>query len=273
MNSSEPLRLTTDGSAKFDPVFVKNGDEIIYTVLETPVQMRIMRFKLGDKASTKLHPEATTSEFETTFTADGAFYAYVQSKGNLNLKLMIRDTATSKEAVFDPGGGFAGVRRPSFHPKGERICFGIPAAGGQEIASVGRDGKERKTLTSGGINNWPAYSPDGKRIAFCSSRDGEFDLYVMNADGSEVKRLAKLDGMQIRPSWSPDSKRLAFTWNREGNYDIHVINLDGLGLQRLTTSAERDDYATWHPDGKSIVFVGERRGKFDLYQVKVDTKS
>jgi TolB protein len=265
MNSSE-TRLTTDGTQKFDPVFVK-PDEVVYTVLESAVQTRIMRLKLGEKP-TKLHPDATTSEFEATFAADGAAYAFVQSKGNLNLKLVIRDAATGKDAVFDPGGGFAGVRRPSFHPKGERVCFGIPAAnGGQEIASVGRDGKDRKTLTTGGINNWPAYSPDGKRIAFCSSREGTLALYVMNADGKDAKRVGKLEGMQLRPCWSPDGSRLAFTWNRAGVYGIHVIALDGTGLMRLTDSDERSDYATWHPDGKSVVFVGERNGKFDLYRV------
>lgn len=267
MNSSE-TRLTTDGTQKFDPVFVK-PDEIVYTLLESAVQSRVMRLKFGDKAATKLHPDATTSEFEATFAADAATYAFVQSKGNLNLKLVIRDAATGKDAVFDPGGGFAAVRRPSIHPKGERVCFAIPAASGQEIASVGRDGKDRKTLTTGGVNNWPAYSPDGKRIAFCSSRDGTLALFVMNADGSDVKRVGKLEGMQMRPCWSPNGTRLAFTWNRDGVYGIHAINLDGSGLVRLTDSAERSDYATWHPDGKSVVFVGERKGKFDLYRTEV----
>ncbi len=267
MNSSE-TRLTTDGTQKFDPVFVKN-DEIVFSVLESAVQTRLMRLKLGEKTATKLHADALTSEFEPTFTADASTYAFVQSKGNLNLKLVIRDAASGKEAVFDPGGGFAGVRRPSFHPKGERVCFGIPAPTGQEIASVGRDGSNRKTLTTGGINNWPAYSPDGKRIAFCSSRDGTLALYMMNADGTNVKRVGKLDGMQLRPCWSPDGSRLAFTWNRDGHYDIFTSKLDGSGLVRVTESGERSDYAAWHPDGRSVVFVGERKGKFDLYKVDV----
>ena len=265
MNSSE-VRLTTDGTQKFDPVFV-SPNEIVYTVLESAVQTRIVRLKVGETSATRFHTDANTSEFEATFTADGATYAFVQSKGNLNLKLVIRDAASGKDAVFDPGGGFAGVRRPSFHPKGERVCFAIPTQSGQEIASVGRDGKDRKVLTTGGINNWPAYSPEGKRIAFCSSRDGTLALFVMSAEGSDPKRVGKLEGMQMRPSWSPDGSRLAFTWNRDGVYGIYTIGLDGTGLVRLTESAERSDYATWHPDGASVVFVGERKGKFDLYRV------
>lgn len=266
MNSSE-TRLTFDGTLKQDPVFVK-ADEIVYTVLESAVQTRLMRLKLGEKSTTVLHPTATTSEFEATFTTDAGTYAFVQSKGNLNLKLVIREAATGKDAIFDPGGGFSGVRRPSIHPAGERICFGIPAATGQEIASVGCDGKDRKTLTTGGINNWPAYSPDGKRIAFCSSRDGTFALFVMNADGSDAKRVGKLGGMQLRPSWSPDGTRLAFTWNRDG-YSIYTIKIDGTGLTRLTDSTERSDFSTWTPDGNGVVFVGERKGKFDLFRLEV----
>lgn len=266
MNSSDPVRLTADGAAKFDPVVLPGGD-VVYTVLESAVQTRLVRLRPGEATPTKLHPDAATSEFEATFAADGS-YAFVQSRGNLNLKLVIRDPA-GKEAVFDPGGGFAGVRRPSFHPRGDRVCFGIPAPTGQEIASVGRDGKDRRTLTAGGVNNWPAYSPDGSRVAFCSSRDGEFDLYVMAADGSGVRRVVKLEGLQARPAWSPDGRRLAFTWNRGGVYVVHSVNLDGTGLVKVAGAAERSDYPTWDPDGRSVVFVGERGGKLDLYRVRV----
>ncbi len=268
MNSSKPLRLTTDGTWKQDPLFLDSG-EIVYTVLETPTLMRLMQLKPMAKSPIKLHPDATANEFEATFTADRKYYAFVQSRGNLNMKLVIREAATGKDSIFDPGGGFASIRRPSFHPKGDRVCFAIPAASGQEIASVGRDGRDLKTLTSGGINNWPAYSPDGKRIAFCSSRDGDFDLYVMNADGTDVKRIIKLKGMQTRPCWSPDEQRLAFTWNREGKYDIHAVNIDGTGLVRLTDGLDRADYPVWHPDGKSLAFVGEQAGRFDLFSASL----
>ena len=267
MNSSETIRLTTDGTFKSDPVFLKGGAEIVYTLLESPTQMRLMKLNLADRSISKLNPEATTNEFEASFTADGSHYAFVQSRGNLNMKMVIRDAATGKDSVFDPGGGFAGVRRPAFHPKGERVAFAIPGETGQEIASVSRAGTDKKTLTAGGINNWPVHSPDGKRIAFCSSREGTFDVFVMNADGSGAKPVLKLDGLQMRPAWSPDGSKLAFTSNHggDGNYNLWMVSLEGTGLTRLTDHPERDDYVVFHPDGKRIAFVGERNGKFDLY--------
>src|SRR4051794_30950847 len=107
MSSSEPglpreVRLTTDGRTKADPVFVRGGAEVVFSVLESPTQLRLMRLKLADGTVAPLHPAATTAEFEAAFTPDGRFYAYVQSRGNLNLKLVIRDTKLNREAVFDP---------------------------------------------------------------------------------------------------------------------------------------------------------------------------
>ncbi|WP_020475332.1 TolB family protein [Zavarzinella formosa] len=270
LTAAEPIRLTTDGGTKSDLAFTAKGDEIVFTSLDLPTLLTLKRLKLADKTIDRLHPSATTSEYESTHTPDDGMYAFIQSRGNLNMRLVIRETKTGKENVFDPSGGFSSIRRPTFHPSGERVAFAIPAATGQEIASVNKEGKDRKQVASGGINSWPTYSPDGKKIAFCSSRDGDFDLYVANADGSNPKRVIKLAGMQSHPAWSPDSQRIAFASNHGDNYDLYVVNVDGTHLKQLTNHPERDDYPAWHPDGKRIVFVGERKGKLDLYLMVVD---
>ncbi len=265
--AAEPKRLTKDGRQCFDPVFIKGGEEIVFTLLESATQTSLMRLKLADGGVERLHPQANTAEFEPAFPADGRFLAFVQSQGNLNLKLVIRDTKAGKDNIFDPGGGFAGMHKPSFLPDGSRVFFHIPTATGAHIASVNPEGKDRQDLAGPGINHWPAVSPDGKRIAFSSSRDGDFEIYVMKVDGSNVRRLTKSPGLATRPAWSPDGKRLAFTSNRDGNYEIYVINAEGTGLTRLTNQPERDDYPAWHPDGRRLVVVSERNGKFDLYLV------
>jgi Tol biopolymer transport system component len=262
-------RITTDGKLKSDPVFVKMGEELalVFSRQESAAQVCLLKMVFPGGKAERLHPSATTSEFEPTFTPDGQVYAYVQSKGNLNLKLAIRDVKQNKDTSFDPGGGFAGMRRPSIAPDGSRVVFSIPAAPGQEIASVNREGKDRKRLTRAGLNRGPAFSPDGKKIAVASSRDGDYEIYVMDANGENVQRLTNSRGLDLRPAWSPDGKRLAFTSNRDGNYEIYVMNADGSGVRRITTNTERDDFASWHPDGKRLVFVGERAGKSDLYLV------
>jgi TolB protein len=264
-------RLTKNGKLKMDPVFVNTGDgmAIVFTQQETPSLMCLMRMTFPGGKPERLHPHATMNEFEPTFPPDGSLYAFVQTRGNLNLKLVIRDVKRDRESIYNPGEGFRGMRRPSFAPDGSRIVFSIPAEVGHEIASVDREGKDRQMITQSGFNSWPAYSPDGKRIAFGSSREGEYEIFVMDSDGSNLQRLTRSPGLDARPAWSPDGKRIAFTSNRDGNYEIYVMNADGSQPRRITKNAERDDYATWHPDGKRLAFVGERAGNFDIYLVEV----
>jgi Tol biopolymer transport system component len=250
-------------------VFIKGGAEIVFTTLESPAQLSLMRLKLADGTVERLHPGASTSEFEAGFSADGRIYAFVQSRGNLNLKLVIRDTKENRDAVFDPGGGFAGMHRPAIATDGSRIVFGLPNAAGQQLVSVNNEGKDRKDLTQTGFNNWPAYSPDGRRLAFGSSRDGDFEIYTMNADGSEVQRLTHSPGLDVRPAWSPDGRRLAFTSNRDGCYQVYVMSAEGSSARPLRRSDEREDYPAWHPDGKRLVLVAERAGRSDLFLVEV----
>jgi TolB protein len=261
-------QLTRDGRLKMDPVFVR-PDEIVYTVQESAVLLALMRLRLPDGVPERLHPDATTTEFEPGFSPDGRYCAFVQNRGNLSLKLVIRDTQEKRDAVFDPGGGFIGPRRPTIAPDGSRVVFSIPTASGQELASVNLRGQDRRSLLTGGINNWPAFAPDGKRIAFCSSRDGSFHLYVMKADGTHLGRLTKGPGFAARPAWSPDGKRLAFTANREGLYRACIVNADGTGLQSISTDTDRDDYAAWSPDGRQVVVVRERNGRSDLVLLDV----
>ena len=270
LHAAEPQRLTRDGRLKMDPVFVNQGQAIVYTVLESPTQTVLNRLRLADGAEERLHPKATTAEFEAAFSADDRYCAYVQSRGNLSLRLVIHDTRDDKEQTLEPRGGFSGLRHPSISLAAGRVTFSIPAAGGEQIVSTDVEAKNRQELTQGeSLNFWPSYSPDGRSIAFGSSRDGDFDIYVMNADGGDVRRLTDSPGRDMRPTWSPDGRRLAFTSVRDGNPEIYVMNTDGTGHVRVTSDPEQDDYACWHPDGRRLVFVGERSGKFDLYLAEV----
>jgi Tol biopolymer transport system component len=229
-----------------------------------------MKLRLADGVQERLHPKAATTEFEPAFSRDGRHCAFVQSRGNLSLRLVISDLAQDKESIFDPGGGFAGMRRPSFAPDASHLVVSLPGGGGQQIVAIGLDGRRGKNLTEGeSLNCWPAYSPDGKQIAFGSNRDGDFELYLMNADGGGLQRLTSSPNRDMRPAWSPDGRRIAFTSARDGNPEIYVMNADGSSPVRLTDNAEQDDFAAWRPDGRQLVVVSERDGKFDLYLLDV----
>ena len=238
------LRLTNDGRIKNSPVFAdRSGNEIVYVLQERPVQFRLMRLKLTDQSVVPIHPEQTKTEFEPALSLDGNVLAYVQSRGNLSLALMIRDARTGKAVEVPPGAGFSGPRSPAISPDGTRVYFSYPDQGRQRIYSVNLDARDQTTIIdSDGVNNWPDFSPDGRRIVFASTRDDDYEIYMAAADGSDARRLTNSPRQDIRPRLSPDGSRIAFMSNRDGNYEIYVMQADGSDVRRLTNNSESDDY-------------------------------
>jgi tol-pal system beta propeller repeat protein TolB len=104
----------------------------------------------------------------------------------------------------------------------------------------------------------PAWSADYKKIAFVSFRDGNAEVYSMNANGTGVTRLTNTPGFDIAPVYSPDGKKIAFASERDGNGEIYVMNVDGTNVKRLTNFAGYDTDPTWSPDGTKIAFVSNR---------------
>src|SRR5262249_17792051 len=102
----------------------------------------------------------------------------------------------------------------------------------------------------------PSWSPGGREIAFASTRDGNNNVYVMNADGSNQSRLTTNAADDWYPSWSPDGSKLAFTSNRDGNTETYVMNTDGSGQTRVTFNGAIDGAPNWQPvadsDGDGI---------------------
>jgi Tol biopolymer transport system component len=96
------------------------------------------------------------------------------------------------------------------------------------------------------------------KIAFQSNRDGNFEIYVMNADGSAPKRLTNHPDWDVDPSWSPDGSKIVFRSRRDGNWEIYVMNADGSAVTRLTNDPAFDAQPVWSPDGKQIAFSSDR---------------
>ncbi len=267
---SSPIRLTNDNLFKRDPVFIKDGEELVYVVLSRPEQLQIMRMKMSDRKALPLHKDEVRSELEPAFSRDGRYYTHLQSRSPASVAMMIRDSKEKRDFEIPPAPGFSGMRSPTFSADGKRVLYSFAENGRQQIFSVNLQAKDRKTIIdSNGINNWPHLSSDGKLLVFSSTRDGNFEIYVARADGSDVRRLTDARSQEIRPRFSPDGRRIVFTSNRDGNYEIYVINSDGSDIQRITNNPEKDDYPAWHPDGKRLVIVSERSGRHDLYLIPV----
>jgi TolB protein len=105
----------------------------------------------------------------------------------------------------------------------------------------------RENPTKGiGTNYLPAFSPDGKQIAFMSGRDGNPEIYVMNVDGTNVRRLTNHPAEDVTPTWSPTGTQIAFESGRTGKSQIYIMNAaDGSNLQRLNVSESEATRPTW----------------------------
>jgi len=108
------------------------------------------------------------------------------------------------------------------------------------------------------------------KIAFASDRDGNFEIYVMDADGGGQQRLTENPAEDYSPAWSPDGRRLAFVSTRDGNAEIYVMNADGSGQTRLTNNTASDLRPAWSPDGTHIAFVSNRDGNDEIYVMGPD---
>jgi TolB protein len=130
----------------------------------------------------------------------------------------------------------------------------------------------------------PAWSPDGRTIVFVSWRDGNGEVYAMDADGSSPRNLTKHPAKDVQPAWSPDGRSIAFVSIRSPSHctgpgrcwpdresDIYVMNADGSRKRNLTRDRASDDLPTWSPDGRRIAFLhGRGRGRGQLYVVNAD---
>jgi Tol biopolymer transport system component len=103
-----------------------------------------------------------------------------------------------------------------------------------------------------------------------SDRDGNPEIYVMNADGSGQTRLTNNAAEDHYPAWSPDDTKIAFTSHRDGNYEIYVMNADGSGQTNLSNNPASESSANWSPDGSKITFTSTRDGNFEIYVMNAD---
>lgn len=287
VRAESPRRLTADGRPKMTPVFTDAGRSLIYTAETRFNQWSLMRLPFSERPTIEvaagaaappiampepLHPAASTSELTASFSTDGTIAAFVRNDGNLHVRLIIENRSTGATAEVDPGGGFAGIQYATVAPRGAHVVYAFPERGGsQQLFQVRADGSNKQPLTAGeGIDSCPAFSPDGKYLAFSSSRNGNFDIFVMSVDGRELRQITDHPGLDTHPAWSPDGRKLAYTSLVEGNYDVFIVTVDGAVSRRLTSHAERDDHSQWHPSGRQIVTVSERDGRCDLYSWNVE---
>ena len=160
---------------------------------------------------------------------------------------------------------------PNWSKDGQWIVFNIGGhfAGPETSAHIWKirpDGSEAVNLTAGskGNNAFPAFAPDGRQIVFRSSRDGNHEIYLMDADGKNPRRLTDNPATDTMPAFSPKGDQLAFSSNRESGYQIYTIDLSpegGAGQpRRVTDTPGLNMHPRYSPDGEWLIFASDRGG-------------
>jgi len=138
---------------------------------------------------------------------------------------------------------------PVWSPDGTKILFGRRSSTSVpfDIYVMNPDGTGVTFLATGGTVTDYRWSPDGTKIAFISTRDGNLEIYVMNANGSNQVRLTNHSALDIGPAWSANGQRIVFSTFRTGNWEVFIMNADGSNQVNLTNNPAIDDAGRWRP--------------------------
>jgi len=143
-----------------------------------------------------------------------------------------------------------------------------------EIYVIDLETYEVSQLTKArGYSQLPAWSSDGKFITFMSDRDGDWDIYYMNSDGSgkDIK-ITNNTSTDRYPSWSHDGKEIIYHSDRDGNINLYIYNFETDEEVRLTNHPAEEFTARWSPDDNWIVFASGKDGDYEIYIMNIETK-
>jgi TolB protein len=152
-----------------------------------------------------------------------------------------------------------------------QIAFISNGTGNKEIYICGFDGYHPTRLTNNNaITLFPAWSTDGKWMAFTSYKAGNPDLYIRNLSEGKESKISR-QGINITPAWAPKKFELAATLSFSGDQEIYLLTGSGKIIKRLTKSHGIDVTPTWSPDGKKFAFVSNRSGSAQIYVQDLDS--
>jgi serine/threonine protein kinase len=136
------------------------------------------------------------------------------------------------------------------------------------LVKSGRVGPPSRFIASTRDDSGPEYSPDGRSIAFYSTRSGTQEIWVCDSDGSTPRQLTFMGGpLTGSPGWSPDGQWIGFDSRKEGNSDLYIISPQGGPVRRLTSHPSYEGHPRWSRDGKWIYFHSDRTGRMEVYKM------
>ena len=121
-------------------------------------------------------------------------------------------------------------------------------------------------------NKDPSWSPNGSQVVTSSNRLEDYELFVLDLDGSVVSQLTDNHVSDEQPAWSPDGEFIAFKSDRTGDVELFVMRADGTDIRQLTDSPGTDLEPVWSPDGKKLAFTSNRDGRLEVFLLEVSSQ-
>jgi Tol biopolymer transport system component len=231
----------------------------------------------GGAAQLEAFGETPWSEGFSTLSPDRRHIVYSSNRfGTFDLFVLDLDAngnpigtrRLTRDAGDDEGGDWS--------PDGTKIVYDERTGTTTTVEVISANGGTPARLTDPGSATGPKWSPDGSSIAFAATQTDDpnnWDIWIMNADGTNARDVIDAGAIDWWPNWSPDGTRIAFTDGSQPEYDVYVGNVDGSDVRNLTLGATGQDLAYgWTPDGSKVLFISDRdgtRGRF-IYTMNPD---
>lgn len=249
----EEVNLTNDPAVDIDPDWSPDGRQIVFAsdragglylfVMNSDgSEVRQLTEGLGGDLSPRWSPDGS----RIAFSRSGSLYVIDADGGN---ERMLLTSGPGEDAAPCTAGAFVG----GWSPDSSRITFYALDVSRQEgqICVMGLDDEKPTVLVAepAGIHAEPAWSSDGRFIAYRSIRDGNHDVYQVDVETGIEERITTGPGLDIEPDWSPDGRWITLASLPEGapNFDIYIMRADGSDQRQLTTDPAKEGNPVWSP--------------------------
>ena len=264
-------------AAVMDPTLSPDGKEMVY-IMVIAGKEQLMRRAVDGSYVRQLTADAANHE-DPAWSPDGKYVAYTHiADGHEQIYVMNPD-GSGAEPVTP-----ADVKtiHPSWSPDSREIAYCTdddlkpPQKNSSEIYSMNLATRQIRTLIAGGVNTYPVWTADGKKLAFRRMLgETNSEVFVANADGSDAHNVTNDPAFDGWPAWSPDGMRIAFASNRGNqNYQVYTMNADGSDVSLVAATEGRGTAPKWAPDGKTIYFTICQKSAFNadchIFAAKMD---